>query len=48
MIPTVESVRVCCVERYGEGIEIPGHGQVYYQGVDEHAGPLTKYAMVMP
>jgi hypothetical protein len=46
--PGREFVRVCCVERYGEDVEIPDNGQVYYQGVDDHIGPLTKYALVLP
>ena len=46
--PRREFARVCCVERYGENIEIPENAEVYYQGVDDHAGPLTKYALVMP
>jgi hypothetical protein len=46
--PGREFVRVCCVERYSEDTEIPENGQVYYQGVDDHAGPLTKYALVLP
>ena len=45
--PGREFLRVCCVERYGEDVEIPETGQVYYQGVDEHTGPLTKYALVL-
>jgi hypothetical protein len=46
--PGREFVRVCCVERYGEDIAIPENAQVYYQGVDDDTGPLTKYALVLP
>jgi hypothetical protein len=46
--PGRDVVRTCSVERYGGSIEIPDAAQLYYRGVDEHAGPLTKYAMVLP
>jgi hypothetical protein len=45
--PGRDCVRVCCVERYGESIEIPDTGELFYRGVDEHAGPLTKYALLL-
>ena len=32
----------------GEQIEIPQGAQVYYRGNDDHAGPLTKYALKLP
>jgi hypothetical protein len=43
-----DMVRVCCVEHYGENIEIPDNGQFFYQGVDDSTGPLTKYARILP
>jgi hypothetical protein len=46
--PSLDMVRVCCVERYGENIEIPHGGQVYYRGVDHNNGPLMKCAWVLP
>jgi hypothetical protein len=46
--PNQKSVRVCCVERYGEDFAVPARAQVYYQGFDEHAGPMTKYALALP
>jgi hypothetical protein len=45
--PSRDVVRVCSVERYGKNTEIPNEARLYYKGVDEHAGLLTKYAMVL-
>lgn len=39
-------VRARCVEVYGEGHALPSHAQVYFHGVDERVGPLTKYSLI--
>jgi len=44
---TRNTVRALCVERYGDNLEIPKTAQLYFSGVDPHAGPITKYAMVV-
>ena len=38
-------MRASTVEIYGEA-EPPPHATVYFRGVDERIGPITKYAMV--
>jgi hypothetical protein len=44
--PAVNLVRTCCVELYGADNSPPPQASVYFQGIDEQVGPLTKYAMV--
>jgi Protein of unknown function (DUF3182) len=44
--PAVNVARTCCVEIYGVGNSPPPQATVYFHGVDERVGPITKYAMV--
>jgi hypothetical protein len=41
-------VRASCVELYGDCDLPPPGAAVYFRGVDEHVGPITKYAIVEP
>ncbi len=43
--PTLRLVRASTREVYGEAPDIPPEAVVYFSGVDEHVGPLTKYAL---
>jgi hypothetical protein len=31
---------------YGPDVALPAQATVYFQGVDKHAGPLTKYFLL--
>jgi hypothetical protein len=42
--PSLAAVRAGCVERFGAGHEPPPGAEVFYEGTDEDAGPLLKYA----
>jgi Protein of unknown function (DUF3182) len=44
--PTLHAARAFSVEIYGESDAPPAHAAVYFRGVDERAGPMTKYAAV--
>jgi hypothetical protein len=45
--PALRAVRASTVELYGEGeASLPPHATVYFRGVDERVGPITKYAVV--
>ena len=44
--PVLQVVRASTFEIYGESQAPPPHATVYFRGVDEHVGLLTKYAMV--
>ena len=44
--PALRTVRTSTVEVYGEGVPPPPHAIVYFRGVDDQVGPITKYAMV--
>ncbi len=44
--PALRTVRSSTVEVYGEGVPPPPHAIVYFRGVDDQVGPITKYAMV--
>ena len=47
--PTLQAVRALTVERYGEGRTAPPpHATVYFQGIDERDGAMTKYALAEP
>jgi hypothetical protein len=45
--PGLRAVRASTVEIYGEA-EPPPDATVYFQGVDERDGPMTKYARTEP
>ena len=42
------AVRACCSERYGETVSPPADAIVYFSGVDEAVGYITKYTQVEP
>ena len=42
----LRTVRATSTEAYGRDIPVPAHAVVYYEGVDDRAGPLTKYTVV--
>jgi hypothetical protein len=44
--PDLQAVHASTFEIYGESQAPPTHATVYFRGVDEHVGWLTKYAMV--
>jgi hypothetical protein len=44
--PSLTVVRASCVEVYGADASPPPDATVYFQGVDAHAGPLTKYFLL--
>ncbi len=44
--PRVSSVRASTVEVYGASDAPPADAVVYFRDIDDHAGPLTKYAKV--
>jgi hypothetical protein len=44
--PSLAVVRASSVEVYGAGAKPPADATVYFQGVDPHAGPLTKYFLL--
>lgn len=44
--PAMRAVRASTVEVYGEHAEVPREAAVHYRGVDERAGPLTKYSLI--
>lgn len=44
--PAVRTVRARTVEVYGDSESPPPGAVVYFRGIDEHVGMLTKYAMV--
>jgi hypothetical protein len=46
--PELLSVRAWCTEIYGAPETTPAHAFVYFRGIDERVGPITKYAMVEP
>jgi len=42
--PDLEVVRACTVERYGAGVPVPDDATLYFCGIDEQLGMITKYA----
>lgn len=44
--PTLQAVQASTVELYGESEPPPPHASVYFRGLDEQVGYLTKYATV--
>ena len=42
--PDLEVVRACTVERYGAGVPVPDDATLYFCGIDEELGMITKYA----
>jgi hypothetical protein len=46
--PALQAVRASTVEMYGESEEPPPHAAVYFCGIDEQVGPITKYTLCEP
>ena len=46
--PALHAVRASSIEVYGESEAPPPHASVYFRGMDEQVGPITKYALVEP
>ena len=44
--PALQTVRASTTEVHGPDVPIPEGATVYFAGVDDHLGPLTKYAQV--
>jgi Protein of unknown function (DUF3182) len=44
--PELRAVRACCVESYGDNTVRPPEATIYFCGVDERVGPLTKFVYV--
>jgi hypothetical protein len=44
--PGLQTVRASTFEIYGENKAPPSHATVYFCGIDERVGPLTKYTLV--
>lgn len=45
--PNLRAVRASTIEIHGNS-EPPPHATVYFRGIDEQVGPMTKYALVEP
>jgi hypothetical protein len=43
---TCQVARACCTEVYGVGVPVPAGAVVYYSGVDDDVGFITKYTTV--
>jgi hypothetical protein len=46
--PALAAVHASTTERYGDGMIAPRGAVVYFEGTDERAGPLLKFASVAP
>ncbi|HJV84929.1 MAG TPA: DUF3182 family protein [Noviherbaspirillum sp.] len=46
--PSLNAVCALTSETYGDGAPVPDDADVYFRGVDERVGPLTKYARLEP
>ena len=44
--PALRAVRATSTEAYGRDVAVPENAVVYYEGVDDRAGPLTEYTVV--
>jgi hypothetical protein len=44
--PTLSAVRVSTVEEYGRSLDVPGDAVVHFRGVDDVAGPVTRYTRI--
>ncbi|HUG22276.1 DUF3182 family protein [Piscinibacter sp.] len=44
--PSLDVVRACTVEVHAPNVAVPDGATLYFSGVDEHVGPITKYAQV--
>jgi hypothetical protein len=44
--PAVSRVQASTVEQHGADVALPHGAILYYQGLDPHVGPITKYALL--
>jgi hypothetical protein len=44
--PALQTVRASTTEVHGSGVQVPDGAALYFSGVDDHLGPITKYAQV--
>ena len=44
--PSLNVVSALCVEKYGKVHDVPRQATVYFCGIDDQVGPLTKYSML--
>jgi len=44
--PALQSVRASTTEVHAAGVPVPPGATLYFCGVDDHLGPITKYAQV--
>ena len=44
--PALQTVRASTTEVHGPGVPVPEGAILYFSGVDDHLGPITKYAEV--
>ena len=44
--PGMRTIQASCVEVYGDDHAVPEHAQVYFRGIDERVGLLTKYSLI--
>jgi hypothetical protein len=44
--PALQTVRASTTEVHGSGVPVPDGATLYFAGVDNHLGPITKYAQV--
>jgi hypothetical protein len=44
--PMLQTVRASTTEVHGAGVPVPEGATLYFSGVDDHLGPITKYAQV--
>ena len=42
--PTLQTVCASTTEVHGPGVAVPEGAILYFSGVDDHLGPITKYA----
>ena len=45
--PSLRAVRASSVEAYG-GVVLPAGAIVYFHGIDDRIGPISRYAQVSP
>ena len=46
--PERRTVNASCFEVYGDDVVPPPNATVYFSGVDDHVGPITKYTVAEP
>jgi hypothetical protein len=44
--PAADGARIDDTEVHGSGVQVPEGATLLFSGVDDHLGPITKYAQV--